>query len=107
PPTDVIEIGTGNTTFQFEAVDNNEETTIWFVSTNEETVGAALLEVGLIEGDVSAFGLFVSKVNGLVADWDVNQSWWAFYIDSEMSMYGVDDVEINVESVYAFIYTIG
>ncbi|MDR2589534.1 MAG: hypothetical protein LBC71_00865, partial [Oscillospiraceae bacterium] len=35
PPTDVIEIGTGNTTFQFEAVDNNEETTIWFVSTNE------------------------------------------------------------------------
>jgi len=101
------DIGQGSTVFRFEVTDDTEKVTAWNVSTNETTVGEALLAVGLIDGDVSDFGLYVKAVNGLTADYDVNQSWWCFNIDGEMAMAGVDTTDIEQGKVYAFVYTIG
>ena len=101
------DIGQGSVAFRFEVTDDTETVNVWNVHTDETTVGAALVEVDLISGDVSDFGLMVREVNGLVADFDANQAWWAFYIDGEMAMEGVDTTEIEPEKVYAFVYTIG
>ncbi|MCL2221386.1 MAG: DUF4430 domain-containing protein [Oscillospiraceae bacterium] len=100
-------IGQGSTVFMFEVTDNNGEKTVWEVHTDETTVGAALLALGLVDGDMSDFGLFVTAVNGLVADFDENQAWWAFYIDGEMAMVGADGADIEEGVVYAFVYTVG
>ena len=110
PPSDVDtgmaqNIGSGNTTFQFNMVDGDGNVHSWNVSTNESTVGAALLEVGLIEGTTSDFGLMVSHVNGIRADFVEDDAWWAFYIGDEMAMAGVDATEIEDGVVYAFVYT--
>ena len=102
-----IEIGQGETVFRFEMTDNENNITAWDVRTNEETVGAALTEVGLIDGIVGAFGLQVTMVNGITADYDTDQSWWMFLIDSEMAMTGVDSTEIKPDIIYSFVYTIG
>ena len=64
-PTD---IGEGLTSFIFEVKDDKEDITVWKVHTNETTVGAALLEAGLIQGTVSDMGLMVEYVDGLRAD---------------------------------------
>jgi len=103
----VQEIGQGETVFRFEVTDNNGMLTAWDVHTNEETVGAALLAVGLISGDETDFGLMVTEVNGVVADWDANQAFWAFHINGEFAMSGADATYIEPGATYAFVYTEG
>ena len=105
-PDGVINIGEGATVFKFEVTDNTGNVTAWNVSTNQKTVGAALLETELIKGDESDWGLMVSTVNGLLADYSVDLSWWAFYIDGEMAVTGVDTTDIEPGGTYAFVYTI-
>jgi len=101
----VQNIGSGSKTFLFEATDGAGNKVSWNVSTNAATVGEALVEVGLIEGDYSDFGLMVSHVHGLRADFTEDNAWWAFYIDDEMAMAGVDSIEIEEGVTYAFIHT--
>ena len=75
------------------------------VKTDKETVGEALLEHDLISGDPGAYGLYVKKVNGITADYDVDQSYWAFYINGETAMTGVDGTVIEEGTVYTLEYT--
>jgi len=98
-------IGDGSTIFRFEAFDGEGTVHVWNVHTNETTVGAALIDVGLIEGDESEFGMMVIYVNGIRADFNEDGAWWAFYIDDEMAMAGVDATDIEEGTVYKFIYT--
>ena len=73
--------------------------------TDETTVGAALLEEGLIAGDEGEYGLYIKQVNGITADYDIDQSYWAFYIDGEYALSGADTTEITEGAVYRFEYT--
>ena len=98
-------IGQGGTTFRFEVLDLENDILAWYVSTNETRVGAALLDLGLIAGDEGAFGLFVTEVNGIYADFAANGTWWAFYIDGASSMTGVDITNIEQGRTYAFVLT--
>lgn len=96
------ELGEGETVFTFIVadIDGNEKT--FTVNTNETTVGAALLNIGIIAGDESEYGLYVKNVNGVTADWDKDQTYWAFYIDGEYAMTGVDSTEVVAGSTYKF-----
>ncbi|MCL2425249.1 MAG: DUF4430 domain-containing protein [Oscillospiraceae bacterium] len=100
-------IGQGDTVFRFVVTDPDENFNAWDVSTNEETVGAALVAVGLISGDDSEWGLMVTEVNGVTADFSVNSAFWAFYVDGDFAMAGVDATYIEPGVTYAFVYTIG
>ena len=82
-----------------------EQTVTFTVKTDEQTVGAALLEHKLIAGDESEYGLYVKTVNGMLADYDVDQSYWAFYINGEYAMTGVDSTEITEGVTYRLEYT--
>ena len=103
----VIAIGQGDTTFRFEMVDPDEALHLWDVSTDEETVGAALLAVGLIAGDESEWGLMVTVVNGIEANFEADGAFWGFFIDGDFAMQGVDATYIEEGVVYALIYTQG
>lgn len=98
------EFGTGSKTVVVE-VEVVEQKVTFTVHTDAETVGAALLEHDLIAGDDSQYGLYVKVVNGITADYDVDRSYWAFYIDGEMAMTGVDLTLINEASIYRLEYT--
>ena len=68
-----------------------DESEVSFTIHSDKTYLAdALLEHNLIEGDESEFGLYVKKVNGMLADYDVNQTYWGFYCGGEYMMTGVD-----------------
>ncbi len=97
------EIGEGETTFTLN-VEALDKTVVFTVSTNADTVGAALLENKLIEGEDGQYGLYVKKVNGILADYDVNQRYWAFYINDEYAMTGVDTTEIKAGDTYKLVY---
>ena len=45
---------------------------------------------------------YVKEVNGIIADYDVDGTYWAFYIDGEYASAGVDSTEITEGSIYMF-----
>ncbi|MBO7252258.1 MAG: DUF4430 domain-containing protein [Oscillospiraceae bacterium] len=92
-------------TFTLTVTDLEGKETSMEITTTKSTVGEALLEQGLIEGDPSEYGLYVHVVNGIRADWDNDQTYWAFYIDGEYAMTGVDDTPIDPACAYSFVLT--
>ncbi len=98
------EFGTGSKTVVVE-VEAGEQKVTFTVHTDAETVGAALVEHDLIAGEDSQYGLYVKVVNGITADYDVDQSYWAFYINGEMAMTGVDSTSIDESATYKLAYT--
>ena len=96
------ELGEGAKTFIFK-VEVEENSVTFTIHTDAETVGEALIGLGLIEGDESAYGLYVKKVNGMTADYDIDQTYWAFYENGEYAMSGVETTAINEEVVYSFV----
>lgn len=102
--TEDTSLGEGAKTVVVE-VKVEEHIVTFTIKTDKETVGDALLEHSLIAGDEGQFGLYVKVVNGITADFDVDQTYWAFYIDGEMAMTGVDGTAISEKSVYRLEYT--
>lgn len=98
------EFGDGSKTVVVE-VQAEEKTVTFTIHTDADTVGAALLEHELIAGDEGEFGLYVKQVNGMTADYDVDQSYWAFYENDEYAMAGVDMTEIAEDVTYQLAYT--
>ena len=92
-------LGNGTKTVKVE-VTAEEKTITFTVKTDKTTVGEALLEQQLIEGENSTYGLYIKKVNGMLADYDVDQTYWAFYINGEYAVSGVDTTDIDETAVY-------
>ena len=65
-------------------------------------LGPVLVEKGLLG---AADGGLYTTVDGVTADWNVDQSWWAFYIGEEMAAYGMDDAVIHDGDVFKLVYT--
>ena len=92
-------------TFTFKVTHADGTVKTFEVKTNAETVGAALLAEGLIEGEAGDYGLYVKVVDGETADYNVDQSYWAFYIGDAMAEVGVDSAPVTDGGVYGFVYT--
>ena len=96
---DDTELGEGNTDFTL-TVKAGEESINFSISTDKKTVGEALIELGLVEGEEGTYGLYILKVNGILADYNVDQTYWAFYINGEYAMTGVDSTDIVNGAAY-------
>ena len=94
-------IGEGSTQFNLVITDGEGNTTNVVVKTDKTTVGEALLDLKLIAGDDDQYGLYIKCVNGITADYDVNRTYWAFYINGEYAMTGVDTTDIVAGDNYA------
>lgn len=92
-------LGEGEKTFTLE-VKAQEKTVAFTVKTDKATVGEALLDCGLITGEQGPYGMYIKEVNGIVADYDVDGTYWAFYINGEYAMTGVDTTEIAEGATY-------
>ncbi len=89
-------------TFQFTVVDKDGNATVFDIETDKEIVGEALLEQGLIAGEEGQYGLYVKTVNGITADYDVDGTYWAFYVNDTYATSGVDTTPIVEGETYAF-----
>ena len=87
-------------TFVFESVDLDGVTTKKEITTNAATVGEALLAAKLIEGEDSAYGLYVKTVNGLTLDYEKDGKYWAFYVNGEYASTGVDSTPVEDGATY-------
>jgi len=95
-------LGEGAVQFAFTVVDKDGNETAFEIHTDKEIVGEALLELEMIAGEDGAYGLYVKTVNGITADYDVDQTYWAFYVDGEYAASGVDTTPIEEGKIYTF-----
>ena len=97
-----IVLGDGSVKITVIVVDVDGNETNFVVNTDKETVGDALLEQNLIEGEEGDYGLYVKTVNGITADYDTDQTYWAFYVNGEYASTGVDSTPVNEGDTYEF-----
>lgn len=100
--SDSTVLGEGETAFTFTVTDQDGNEEQFEIHTDKTTVGEALQELGLIEGEDSEYGLYVKTVNGITADYDTDGTYWAFYIDGEYASSGVDTTDITAGATYSF-----
>ncbi len=96
------DLGEGETEFAFTVVDAEGKETAFTIHTDRTVVGEALQELGLIAGEEGDYGLYVKTVNGITLDYDADGMYWAFYVDGEYAMSGVDTTEITEGGTYSF-----
>ena len=99
------DLGNGKVPFIFRVTDKDGYDHLYRIHTDKKTVGEALMEHALLEGEDSEYGLYVKKVNGQEADYSKDQSYWAFYINNEYAMTGVDKTDVTANMEYWFKYT--
>lgn len=82
-----------------------EESVTFTIKTDKTILGEALIEHNLIAGEEGPYGLYIKQVNGITADYDIDQSYWGFYKNGEYMMSGVDTTEISDGEHYELVYS--
>jgi len=70
------EFGKGAKTVTVKVVADGQELT-FTLHTDKENLEDALIEHNLIDGDIEAYGMYIKMVNGIVADYDTDKTYWA------------------------------
>ena len=108
PPKDELTpTGDGFTVVVVHADKTEKE--FYYHATNHPDItklGDFLEAEGLIESEGADDGMF-HTVDGEKADWNENQSYWAFYIGDDYAMTGIYDTDIECYTTYKLVYTIG
>ena len=86
----VTEVGEGAKAFELTIVDKEGVTHAYLIHTDEEMVGLALMDLELIDGEDGPYGLYIKSVLGQVLDYETDGMYWAFYVNNEYAMTGVD-----------------
>ncbi len=97
-------IGKGKTTVDIK-VTAGDKSVVVTLKTDEKYLEDALLKESLIAGDESEYGLYIKTVNGIIADYDTDKTYWAIYKDSEYMMEGAGVTEIKSGQEYEFVRT--
>lgn len=97
------EIGTGEKSFVLNVVylDGTSDNVI--IHTDKTTVGEALSQLNIIDGEQGAYGLYVKSVNGVTADYNTDGTYWAFYVNGNYSSKGCELTDIQENTKYSFI----
>ncbi len=98
------QLGEGSKTVQVE-VEVGDKSITFTIKTDAETLGEAMFAHDLIGGEEGQYGLYLKVVNGITADYDIDQSYWGFYKNGEYMMTGVDGTVIADGEHYELIYT--
>ena len=73
-------------------------------STDAEYLREAAGEVLTLEGEMGPYGFTLYSVNGVVADFSKDSSYWAVYVDGEYGQYGLDAQPVADGVEYTFAY---
>ena len=94
-------------TFTVIVTDLEGNETSFQYTSNAASVGEALVAEGLVVGHEASYGLYIDAVNGIAADWDKDQTYWAFYVDGAYATAGISDTPITADTTYGLTLTKG
>lgn len=97
----------GSKTFTVEVVHKDASSKTFTYKTDEEFLGAVLMEKGLVVGEPGQFGLYIKSVDGETADFNVDKAYWALYEGEEYATQGADTTPIEDGDRFKLVYTLG
>ncbi len=99
----------GSKAITIEVVDDKAAKTSYALKTDAEYLRGAMDEAKAqgfsYEGTESEYGLMISHVNGLRADYTADGAYWAIYVNGEYGNYGADSQPVADGDTYTFEYT--
>lgn len=95
-------LGEGDTTFTL-AVTAEEKTVKFTISTDKETLGEALTDLELIDGEMGDYGLYITEVNGMTLVYETDGMYWSVTENGEYAMTGVDGINITDGGEYGLV----
>lgn len=98
------EIGEGANTIKLEVKIGGKSVTLT-VKSDKDNLADILTENKIVEGDNSEYGLYIKKVNGVLADYDTDKAFWGLYKDGEMTATGASSITIKDGEHYELVYT--
>ena len=90
-----------------EVVMADETSTVYEVDTDGNYLIDAMntAENLTFEGEEGMYGLSISTVNGVRADYTLDGAYWAFYVGEEYCNYGVSEQTIEDGDNFSIVYT--
>jgi len=58
------------------------------------------------EGNDSDYGLYITAINGVTADYDADGAYWSIYVNGEYGQYGADSQPVNDGDSFKFVYEV-
>lgn len=97
----------GSKAITIEVVDNEQKNITYDVKTDAEYLRQAMEEANGLEfsGTESEYGMMMTTVNGVTADYNVNGAYWSFYINGEYCNYGIDTQPVHDRDAFRIVYT--
>lgn len=96
----------GSKNIEVTVVYKDETSKEFKISTDAEYLGDALFEEKLVTEAEYESG-FYTEINGVKADFNVDQSWWCVTKDGEMTSVGMNEQVIADGDEFEITYTIG
>lgn len=94
-----------------EVVDDAQESTVYELNTDAEYLRQAMdeaTEQGFTYSGTESeeYGLTIYTINGVTADFNTSNAYWAIYVNGEYGNYSVDKQVVTNQDVFRFVYTI-
>ena len=96
------ELGEGNLCVKVK-VKADEKSITFTIHTNKTNLAEILLEHELVKGEDGAYGLYIKEVNGILADYDVDQTYWSVEQKGEALMSGVSGITVTNGDEYELV----
>lgn len=99
----------GSKEYTLEVVDDKGEVTKYEGRTDEEYLRGALEELEeakdfSMDGEEGEYGLFVTEVNGLTAEFEKDNAYWSIYVNDEYGMLSLEQQPVTDGDEYRIVY---
>jgi len=91
-------------TVTVEVINKAGESVEHVLVTEQFTLADALKESGFVEGSDDTYGFYIRSVDGEVADYSADGSYWSLSQNGEMLMVGASDVILEDGAHYELTY---
>ncbi len=97
----------GAKTITIEVIDNTQACSEYTTHTDAEYLLDAMKDTPkfTFSGYEGPYGLTLTAINGITADWEKDNAYWAVYVNGELANYGVSSQPIANGDVFRFEYT--
>ena len=95
----------GDKTVTVKVVHTDQSEKEFTYETDDEYLGELLTEEGLVEGEVSEYGMYITKVDGEQAVFETDNAYWALYENGEYASTGVDQTVLDNGDEFSLVYT--
>lgn len=98
----------GEKNITIEVVMSDSTSSLYKVNTDAEYLIEAMEDAdGLtFEGEEGIYGLSVSTINGVRADYTLDGAYWGFFVNGEYCNYGVSQQPVEDGDAFSIVYTL-